>query len=56
MCNDLFIYKQTIMPLFEYASFIVNSALKFQCSKLNRLQERALRIIYYKKTQVRGGM
>ena len=48
------IYKQTIMPLFEYASFIVDSATKEQCKKLDRLHEKALHLIYYKKEYEQG--
>ena len=48
------IYKQTIMPLFEYASFILDSALKSLCNKLDNLQEKAMRLIHYKKIFVQG--
>ena len=48
------IYKQTIMPLFEYASFILDSATKKNCNKLDKLQERAVRLIYFHKTFENG--
>ena len=41
----LTIYKQMIIPLFDYADFMVESASKIKITKLERLQEKALKCI-----------
>ena len=41
----LTIYKQIIIPLFDYADFMVESAPKNSVAKLERLQEKALKCI-----------
>ena len=41
----LTIYKQMIIPLFDYADFMVESASKVKISKLEKLQEKALKCI-----------
>ena len=38
----------SIMPLFEYANFIADSAFKAKCKKLDKLHEKA--IMAYQKT------
>ena len=41
----LTIYKQMIIPLFDYADFMVESASKVKIAKLEKLQENALKCI-----------
>ena len=41
----LTIYKQMIIPLFDYADFMVESASKGRISKLEKLQEKALKCV-----------
>ena len=40
------VYKQTIMPLAEYAGFLLNLNRKHDTEKLQKLQNRALRLCY----------
>ena len=39
------IYKQMILPLFDYADFMVESASKQKIANLEKLQEKALRYV-----------
>ena len=39
-------YKQTILPLVEYAGFLLNLNRKHDTEKLQKLQNRALRLCY----------
>ena len=39
------IYKQMILPLFDYANFMVEIASKPKIAKLEKLQEKALRYV-----------
>ena len=41
----LTIYKQMIIPLFDYADLMVESASKVKIAKLEKLQEKALKCI-----------
>ena len=41
----LTIYRQMIIPLFDYADFMVESASKGKIAKLEKLQEKALKCI-----------
>ena len=41
----LTIYRQMIIPLFDYADFMVESASKDKIAKLEKLQEKALKCI-----------
>ena len=43
------IYKQTIIPLFDYADFLIESGQKYYLYRLDVLHEKALRIIDCKK-------
>ena len=40
------VYKQTIMPLVEYVSFVLNLNTKHEIDKLQRLQNKALRMCF----------
>ena len=42
----LLVYKQTILPYFEYCDFLLDSCTKKELEKLEKLQYRALRIVY----------
>ena len=42
----ILVYKQTVMPLVEYVSFILNMNISQDVKKLQRLQNRALRMCY----------
>ena len=44
----IMIYKQTILPYFDYGSFLMNSASQNSISKLDKYQNRALHLIEYK--------
>ena len=48
------IYKQTILPYFDYGSFLMNSAKQSTVSKLDKYQKRALRLIEYKLKPIRA--
>ena len=39
----LTIYKQMIIPLFDYADFMVEGASKVKIAKLEKLQEKAVK-------------
>ena len=39
------IYKQTILPLIDYADFMIESAPKTRSDRLEHLQDKALRYI-----------
>ena len=41
----LLIYKQTILPILDYVSVVINSSTQCKISKLQPLQNRAVRII-----------
>ena len=43
--TSLLIYKQTILPIIDYLSIIVNSSTKRKIKKLQPLQNRAIRTI-----------
>ena len=43
------IYKQTILPICEYADLMVNSGPERSIARLQKVQDRALRIIDNKK-------
>ena len=43
--TSLLIYKQTILPILDYVSVLVNSSTQRKVSKLQPLQNRAIRII-----------
>ena len=43
--TSLLIYKQTILPILDYMSIVVNSSTKCMIKKLQPLQNRAIRII-----------
>ena len=45
MKTCLLIYKQTILPILDYVSVLVNSSTQRKISKLQPLQNRAVRII-----------
>ena len=45
VCTSLAIYKQTILPIIDYMSIIVNSSTQRKIKKLQPLQNRALRTI-----------
>ena len=45
MSTSLLIYKQTILPIIDYLSIIVNSSTKRKIKKLQPLQNRAIRTI-----------
>ena len=47
----ILIYKQTILTYFDYGSFLMNSASQNSISKLDKYQNRALRLIEYKPKQ-----
>ena len=42
----LLVYKQTILPYFEYCDFLIDSCCKKEIDKLDKLQYRALRIVH----------
>lgn len=42
----LTIYKGMILPILDYANIVMSLVPKIQCKKLQRIQNRALRIIY----------
>ena len=42
----ILVYKQTIMPLVEYVSFTLNLNTLHECEKLQRMQNKALRMCY----------
>ena len=48
------IYKQTILPYFDYGSFLMNSAKQSTVSKVDKYQKRALRLIEYKPKPIRA--
>ena len=50
----ILIYKQTILPYFDYGSFLMNSASQNSISKLDKYQNRALRLIEYKPKHQRA--
>ena len=39
------LYKQAILPLFDYADFVIDSSSNYYVKKLNRLHEKAVRLI-----------
>ena len=41
----MLVYKQTILPYFEYCDFLIDSCCKKELDKMEKLQYRALRII-----------
>ena len=41
----LLIYKQNILPILDYVSVLVNSSTRCKISKLQPLQNRAIRIV-----------
>ena len=43
--TGLLIYKQTILPILDYVSVLVNSSTQRKISKLQPLQNRAIRIV-----------
>ena len=45
----ILIYKQTVLPLVEYVSFMMSLNKKHDVEKLQRLQNRSLRLCYYIK-------
>ena len=42
-----FVYKVMIMPHFDYADFVIDSAIKAKTNRLELLHERAIRTIEY---------
>ena len=44
--TSMLVYKQTILPYFEYCDFLIDSCCKKEKDKLEKLQYRALRIIH----------
>ena len=42
----MLVYKQTILPYFEYCDFLIDSCCKKELDKMEKLQYRALRIIH----------
>ena len=47
------IYKQTILPYLDYASFLMDSAHQYSLSLLDKIHNRCMRIIEYKKNSSR---
>ena len=47
------IYKQTIVPYLDYASFLMDSAHQYSLSLLDKIHHRCMRIIEYKKPKDR---
>ena len=43
------IYKQTILPYLDYASFLMDSAHQYSLALLDKIQKRSLRLIEYEK-------
>ena len=41
------VYKQTVLPLTEYVSFVLNLNNKYEVEKLQKLQNRALHMCYH---------
>ena len=44
--TSLLVYKQTVLPLTEYVCFVMSLKSKHEFEKLQRLQNRALRMCY----------
>ena len=42
----MLVYKQTILPYFEYCDFLIDSCCKKELDKMEKLQYRALRIVH----------
>ena len=42
----ILVYKQTILPYFEYCDFLIDSCCKKELDKMEKLQYRALRIVH----------
>ena len=49
----IMIYKQTILPYFDYDSFLMGSANQSSIANLDKYQKRAIRLIEYKPKQLR---
>ena len=47
------IYKQTITPYLDYASFLMVSAYQYSLSYLDKIHNRCMRIIEYKTKRYR---
>ena len=45
----ILIYKQTILPYLDYASFLMDSAYQYSLSLLDKIQKRGIRLIEYEK-------
>ena len=43
------IYKQTILPYLDYASFLMDSAYQYSLALLDKIQKRGIRLIEYEK-------
>ena len=43
------IYKQVIVPLLDYADFLIDSGPAYYIRRIENLQDKALRVIYCKK-------
>ena len=50
----IMIYKQTILPYFDYGSFLIGSANQSSIANLDKYQKRAIRLIEYKPKQLRS--
>ena len=42
----MLVYKQTILPYFEYCDFLIDSCCEKELDKMEKLQYRALRIVH----------
>ena len=45
----IMVYKQTILPYLDYAGFLMDSAFQYSLSLLDKIHNRCMRIIEYKK-------
>ena len=52
--SAIMIYKQTILPYFDYGSFLMGSANQSSIANLDKYQKRAIRLIEYKPKQLRS--